>query len=98
MAAEFLAALRDLIPNSGYSAVEAKKELALSLLLGCYSETAQLEMLKLKPDLNAYYCILESDEHSEADVNVFQNSTASSSRYSPLGVTYKHSEMCLWQN
>ncbi len=54
MAAEFLATLRDLIPDCGYSAIEAKKELALLLLLESHSETAQLEMQKLEPDLDAY--------------------------------------------
>ncbi len=61
-AAKFLATLRDLIPDCGYSTIEAKRELALSLLLGCYSETAQLEMLKLEPDLDTYYHIPESDK------------------------------------
>ncbi len=93
-AAEFLAALRDLIPDCGYSTVEAKKELTLSVLLGCYSEMAQLEMLKLEPDLDAYYCILESDEQSKADVHIFQNSTTSLPSYPPLVATYRRVDLC----
>ncbi len=92
-AAEFLAALRDLIPNCGYSTIEAKKELALSLLLRCHSETAQLQMLKLEPDLNMYYHILGLDEWSTADVHIFQNSVTSPS-YLPLAATYRRSDMC----
>ncbi len=87
MAAGFLAALHDLIPDFGYSATEAKKELALSLLLRCYSEMTQLEMLKLESDLDAYYCILESDGWTKADMHIFQNSATSSSSYPPLAVT-----------
>ncbi len=76
------------------SAIEAKKELALSLLLGCYSEMAELEMLKLEPDLDAYYCILESDECSRANVHIFQNSAISSPSYPSLVATYRRSDMC----
>ncbi len=31
----------------------------------------QLEMLKLEPDIDTYYCILELDEQSKADVHIF---------------------------
>ncbi len=55
---------------------------------------AQLEMLKLEPDLDMYYCILESDEWSKADVHVFQNSAISSPSYPPLAATYWRSDMC----
>ncbi len=54
-AAEFLAGLREIIPDCGYDAAGLKKELAHVLLLGCRSETAQLEMLKIEPDLDTYF-------------------------------------------
>ncbi len=87
-AAEFLSGLRDIIPDCGYDAAGSKRELAHALLLGCRSETAQLEMLKLEPDLDVYFRILESDERSKADVHLFQSSAAASSSFTPVGATY----------
>ncbi len=46
-------------------------------------------MLKLEPDLDTYYHILESDERSKADVHIFQNSATSSPSYPPLAATYR---------
>ncbi len=85
--AEFLAALRDIIPDCGYDAPSLRKELAHSLLLGCRSESAQLEMLKVEPELDAHFQILESDEWSQADVHTFQSGASSASPYPPVSAT-----------
>ncbi len=54
-AAEFLTALCDIIPDCGYNAAGSMKQLAHVLLLGCRSEMAQLEMLKIEPALDTYF-------------------------------------------
>ncbi len=89
-ASEFLATLRDIIPDCGYDAPSSWKELALALLLGCRSESAQLEMLKVEPELDAYFRILESDEQSQVDMHTFQSGASSASPYPPVSATYNH--------
>ncbi len=66
----------------------------MSLLLGSRSEMAQLEMLKVEPDLDAYYRVLESDERSKADMHTFQNSATSSPSYPPPAATYRRVDLC----
>ncbi len=90
-ASEFLATLRDIIPDCGYEAPSSLKELALVLLLGCRLETVQLEMLKIEPELDAYFQILESDERSQADVHTFQSGASSASSFPPVSATYLQS-------
>ncbi len=74
--AEFITALQELAPDCSFSADYTNRALAEQLVCGCYSSKARERMLLVKPNLDEYLRILESDEVVQEDSRIIASGSS----------------------